>query len=459
MSISALPTPPSLTDSQDTYSQKALAFLGALPTLQTEINTEVDRINQLAFGSFSANSTSSLTIGTGSKSLTIESGKGFVIGQPVLIASTAAPSNYMTGQVTSYNSSTGALVVNVTAIGGSGTVASWAISITSIAASIALPNYYKNKITNTSTTSFVVPAGVSTVRAYAVGSGGNGGPAVNASSTNGSTVYCSCGTGGGGGMAWGDIAVNAGDTLTIDITSGVAKVIKGGITLLQGNNGTNGSSVTTNTTPTGGAGGTAVKDASVTNGGTCSGANGSGYNSGGGAGIPTGVPISISQALNSSGSRSIRQKYSDPLLSEANGSSGIAIYIDAAHPAIETSKAENGGRGADFSSSQYYVSSVTGSNGSDFGSGGNATSNQSTQGYYPYATGGVGGFLGAGGYGRAQYSGQGNPVSATSYGGAGGNGAGGGGAYSSSYASDSGATANVSATGGTGGAAAVVLMY
>ena len=39
------------------------------------------------------------------------------------------PPNYMDGQVTSYNSGTGALVVNVTAIGGTGTLAVWTISI------------------------------------------------------------------------------------------------------------------------------------------------------------------------------------------------------------------------------------------------------------------------------------------------------------------------------------------
>ncbi|MFN9251587.1 MAG: hypothetical protein ACK58O_11110, partial [Brevundimonas sp.] len=61
----------------------------------------------------SATSTTSLTIGTGSKSLTVQTGKRFVIGQWVTITSTASPANWMHGQITAYTSGTGALLVNV----------------------------------------------------------------------------------------------------------------------------------------------------------------------------------------------------------------------------------------------------------------------------------------------------------------------------------------------------------
>lgn len=75
-------------------------------------------------------SVTSLTIGTGSKSLTIETGKQWVPGMPIKIAVTASPStNFMTGTVTSYNSGTGALVVDVSAVGGSGTYSAWSLSI------------------------------------------------------------------------------------------------------------------------------------------------------------------------------------------------------------------------------------------------------------------------------------------------------------------------------------------
>lgn len=76
-------------------------------------------------------STTSLAIGTGSKSLTlVESGKAYIVGQYVIIASTASPTNYMVGQVTSFSGTS--LVVNVTVINGSGTIAAWSISVTAI---------------------------------------------------------------------------------------------------------------------------------------------------------------------------------------------------------------------------------------------------------------------------------------------------------------------------------------
>lgn len=76
-----------------------------------------------------ASSTTSLTVGTGSKSLTIETGKNFVLGMNVLLASTASPANTMYGQVTSYTAGSGALVVNVTQVTGSGTLAAWTVSL------------------------------------------------------------------------------------------------------------------------------------------------------------------------------------------------------------------------------------------------------------------------------------------------------------------------------------------
>lgn len=77
-----------------------------------------------------ATSASSVLIGTGSKSLTVQTGKNFVVGQPVMIARTSAPgTTWMAGNVTSYDSGTGALVVNVTWIVGAGTFTDWTISL------------------------------------------------------------------------------------------------------------------------------------------------------------------------------------------------------------------------------------------------------------------------------------------------------------------------------------------
>ena len=140
MPITALPTPPSRTDAAN-FSARADAFLGALPTFGTEANALAVEVNGYATNAAasaatavnapgtSATSTTSLAIGTGSKSLTVQTGKAFVVGQWVTITSTATPTNWMHGQITAYTSGTGALVVNVAMVGGSGTIASWTVAL------------------------------------------------------------------------------------------------------------------------------------------------------------------------------------------------------------------------------------------------------------------------------------------------------------------------------------------
>ena len=85
-------------------------------------------------------STTSVSVGTGTKTLTVEPNKLFAPGQPVVIASVANPTTvYMDGRVTSYNPSTGVLVVNVAVVLGSGTLASWSVTIGGARVSTTLP--------------------------------------------------------------------------------------------------------------------------------------------------------------------------------------------------------------------------------------------------------------------------------------------------------------------------------
>lgn len=81
-----------------------------------------------------ATSTSSLTIGTGSISLTLaQTGKAFSVGQTAVIARTSAPgTTAMWGVITAFNSGTGAITVQVGAgqTLGSGTFTDWTISLT-----------------------------------------------------------------------------------------------------------------------------------------------------------------------------------------------------------------------------------------------------------------------------------------------------------------------------------------
>ena len=57
----------------------------------------------------------------------VGTGLSYTVGQVVIVANTS--SNYMVGSVTSYNSGTGQLVINVTNISGSGTYNSWSVNL------------------------------------------------------------------------------------------------------------------------------------------------------------------------------------------------------------------------------------------------------------------------------------------------------------------------------------------
>ena len=76
-----------------------------------------------------ATSTTSVSIGVGSKSFTLaETGKNFVVGQWVTTTKTSNPSvNSMTGTVSSFDSGTGAIVIEVINAIGSGTHTDWTV--------------------------------------------------------------------------------------------------------------------------------------------------------------------------------------------------------------------------------------------------------------------------------------------------------------------------------------------
>lgn len=69
--------------------------------------------------------TDSVTIGSGSKSFTTTKYRPWFVGSYVRIEDSSNSSNYMEGDITAYNADTGAITVNVTSTGGSGTISSW----------------------------------------------------------------------------------------------------------------------------------------------------------------------------------------------------------------------------------------------------------------------------------------------------------------------------------------------
>lgn len=70
-------------------------------------------------------STTSVAVGTGAKTFTVQASLGLTTSDDVKLYSTANSANYMFGDVTSYSGTT--LEVDVTTVGGSGTLADWVL--------------------------------------------------------------------------------------------------------------------------------------------------------------------------------------------------------------------------------------------------------------------------------------------------------------------------------------------
>jgi hypothetical protein len=76
---------------------------------------------------YAATSTTSFLIGIGSKAFTTQAGLAYTVGARVRASSAANTANFMEGLVTAYSGTT--LTINVTLIGGSGTLADWNINL------------------------------------------------------------------------------------------------------------------------------------------------------------------------------------------------------------------------------------------------------------------------------------------------------------------------------------------
>lgn len=449
----------------------------------------------------SATSTTSLTIEEGSKSLIIQTGKLFSVGQWVVISSTASPSNQMSGQITAHDNTTGVLSVSVSDLNGAGVFESWVIALTpsgarkilqrtitaadtllstdngklinasgtftlSVTAAATLSNgwwcyvrntsngdvtlypggseliggaatyllkpgfvvllncngsafdiitikarSYENHLLVTSTSTFTVPPDTYALRGYAVGRGGDG--FSHASTWRG---------GAGGGMAYGDMAVQPGQVVSIDITSGVVQVIVSGVTLLTGN------PASGHTTA-----GTASIHASVRNGGAYSGGV-SALGGGASSGSPLGGGVIASStggcgwggASAGEGGGGVGAAPSTP----SSGGPGLSPTAVITEPLLRT-LIGLGGAGTQ----------AAGDSGADGGPGGGGGKGGAS------GVGGKGGFGGGGGRGQPSGAGGfggGGGGAVNSTGGSGGYGGGGGGSNSAS---------------GAGGPAAVYFMY
>lgn len=105
------------------YSTAGTFVIGSLSNGQPHVNT-VMVINDV---DYVTTSSTTLTIAVAVISLTIGLGLSYSVGQDVIIAYDSI--TFMTGEVQSYNSGTGALVVDVTDTNGSGTYSAWDVNL------------------------------------------------------------------------------------------------------------------------------------------------------------------------------------------------------------------------------------------------------------------------------------------------------------------------------------------
>jgi hypothetical protein len=113
-------------------------FIPALADMLTEaqgavtarLASEAARdLSQAYAAALSGASSSSITVATGSVSITASAGKQWQVGQHLYVARIAAPTTWLAARVVSYNPGTGALSLDVVAVNGSGTYTDWQISI------------------------------------------------------------------------------------------------------------------------------------------------------------------------------------------------------------------------------------------------------------------------------------------------------------------------------------------
>lgn len=102
-----------------------------LINLFSDFITEAEAKVAATGASLAATSTSSMAIAnTGSKSLTMESGKGFSVNSRIRVAHDA--SNWMEGVITAFDQETGATSFTADLKSGSGTFTSWTVGIAGV---------------------------------------------------------------------------------------------------------------------------------------------------------------------------------------------------------------------------------------------------------------------------------------------------------------------------------------
>lgn len=125
MAIDLPPYPqPSTSLSRNDFNDAMDAFVNWMYTATPQFDAVATALNLI---STNGASVSSVSIGAGSKSFTASTGKSWVKAMTLKIGNSAT--NWMLGEVSSYDPGTGALVVNIRKMMGSGTFSDWVISL------------------------------------------------------------------------------------------------------------------------------------------------------------------------------------------------------------------------------------------------------------------------------------------------------------------------------------------
>lgn len=137
--LTAPPDPPLRSEGRAAFSSKMEAFLLWLVLFVSQLLTLVDQLNAALAAAIDAaasamnapavngHSTTNVTVGTGTKTFFVETGKSFRANMYVLAAATGATGVWMHGQVASYNAATGELAIAVGKTLGSGSFTDWNI--------------------------------------------------------------------------------------------------------------------------------------------------------------------------------------------------------------------------------------------------------------------------------------------------------------------------------------------
>ena len=116
---SAIASANSASDSLDSANDSAASAVASANSAASALNSP----------GTSATSTTSNTIGLGTKTFTIQTGKTFSVGQRMVAANTALPLNNISGIIANHDSGTGSITIEADYSAGSGTYIVWTLSL------------------------------------------------------------------------------------------------------------------------------------------------------------------------------------------------------------------------------------------------------------------------------------------------------------------------------------------